>query len=91
MEKDQNAASGQNIQELDSQLKDLLKKAKKIGQEIEETNKSLEEEMDGLSKKVDMSINNIQQICSDLDQAEKEAGDELDKIALEQAEDLAGK
>lgn len=73
---------------LATQLADLADEVKDITQEIEKTNKGTAQDMDDIEKKVDVSINNVEQIHSDLDQLEKDSSDELDKLILEQSEDL---
>ncbi len=89
MTTDQNNTNNQNVQALNSQLVDLLDEAKKVNQEIDETNKEAMEEMTDLEVKVGESIKDVEQIYSDLDHIEKDAGDEIDKLVLQQAEDLA--
>ncbi|MDD5625578.1 MAG: hypothetical protein PHG83_00220 [Patescibacteria group bacterium] len=85
----QNKINDQIIQNASNQLNDLSDKVNKINLEIDKTNKEANEKINNLDMEIDKSINNIKQICSDLDQIEKDAGDELDKLALQQAEDLA--
>jgi len=83
-----NDINTQNIQALNNQLNELLEKAKKINQEIDETNKKAKEDIDAINAKVDDSIMKIEQMCSNLDQIEKEAEDELDALILQQANEL---
>jgi hypothetical protein len=71
------------------QIASLVEEAKKISGEIDETNKEAEKEIDEIGTRVDRTVKEIDGICSDLDKADKTAGDALDKLALEQAEDLA--
>lgn len=85
----QNNTNNQSTQAINSQLADLLNEAKKVNQEIDETNKEASGEMTDLEVKVGESIKNVEQIYSDLDQIEKDSSDELDKLVLQQAEDLA--
>ena len=79
-----------NSQKANSQLNALLDEAKKIVQEIDETNGETAAQIGVLSKTIDESINSVGQIYSELDQIEKEAGDEIDALILNQAEALAG-
>jgi methyl-accepting chemotaxis protein len=81
--------TNQNTQSLTNQLSDLLDEAKKVNQDIDETNKEAREEINDLEVKVGDSVNKVEQIYSDLDQIEKDAGDELDKLVLQHSEDLA--
>ena len=89
MTTDQNKVNSQNVQSVNSQLSDLLNDAKNVSQEIDETNNEARKSMDDIDVEVDKSINNVEQIYSDLDQIEKDAGDELDKLVLQHSEDLA--
>ena len=86
---DQGVVGDQNVQASAPQLDDLLDEAKKINEEIEKDTRELKEEMDGIEAEVDASVKKIDQACADLDEADQEVADELDKLALEQAEDLA--
>ena len=83
----QDTNNNQNVQGLNDQLDALLEEAKKINNEIDETNKSANLAVNDLANKVNDSISEVNKICVDLDKSEKEAGDELDKLILEQAED----
>ena len=89
MTTDQNKVNSQNTQSVNSQLSDLLNDAKNLNQEIDETNSEARKSMDDIDVEVDKSMNNLEKIYSDLDQIEKDAGDELDKLVLQHAEDLA--
>ena len=86
---DQNTSSDQNDQVVDSQVNDLLDRTKKIEEEINTTNQIVNKNIDDLDAKVDQTIGNVEKICSGLDKVEVEAGDELDKLAMEEAEDLS--
>ena len=85
MKKDQNSKTEQ---EFENQLNDLADKAKKIAEELDITSKRMRKNMDNLNAKIGISIKNIEQTCSELDQADKEASAELDKLTLQYAEDL---
>lgn len=89
MTTDQNKINSQNTQSVNAQLGDLLNDAKNVNQEIEETNSEARKSLDEIDAEVDKSINNVEKIYSDLDQIEKDAGDELDKLVLQQSEDLS--
>lgn len=89
MTTDQNKVNSQNAQSVNSQLGDLLNDAKNVNQEIDETNSETKKDMDNIEVEIDKSINNVEHIYSDLDQIEKDAGDELDKLVLQHSEDLA--
>ena len=89
MENDNPTSNNQTVQDLQNQLNGLLDEAKKVSQEIEEESRQSKEEMSVFETGVDESTRNVEQIYSDLDQIEKEAGDEIDKLILEQSEALA--
>ena len=90
MKKEKIIKNGQRAGKLNGQLDDLLAEAKKVNKETDEINKQLGGDIDDLSAKIDDSIDDIEQIYSDLDEMEIEAGDEIDKLILEEAENLAG-
>jgi DNA repair ATPase RecN len=72
-----------------SQLDDLLDEAKKLNDEIDDTGREARKNIDELNTEIDKSISDLEKNCSDLDEIEKGAGDELDKLVLEEAENLA--
>jgi hypothetical protein len=86
MKKDQTPHS---IQLTNTQLNDLLNEAKNVVQEIDETNNQVGATFDDIDSKVNESVTAVEKIYFDLDQIEKEAGDEMDKLILQQAEALA--
>jgi len=79
----------QSSQLINAQLNSLLGKAKNIVQEIDEISNQTTTLLDDIDTKVSESITKVEKIYSDLDHAEKEAGDEMDKLILQQAEALA--
>lgn len=85
--------TSQNITNSDpgslKKISDLLAKTRKLNQEIKEANNESRKEIENLNTQVDKTINNIEQIFSELDQIEKEAGDEMDKLILEGAVSLS--
>lgn len=89
MKTDQNTTNSQNTQDTDAELDNLLKEAKNINLEIDETNKETMKEMVNLNAQADETINRVEKIYSELDQIEKEAGDEMDKLILEEAVSLS--
>ena len=86
MKKDQTT---QSTQSTNVKINDLLDEAKNIMQEIDEISNEARVALDDIDSKVSESITTLEKIYSDLDQIEKEAGDEIDKLILQQAEDLA--
>ena len=83
-----NTKDDEKIQSLNTKLDDLLDETKKIVKGIDETNNETRKRIDSINVKVDKTIKNIERIFSELDEIEKESGDELDKLILEQAEEL---
>ena len=84
MKKDQTTQYAQ----LADKLKDLLDRAKNIGQKIDKTSNKARVALDDIDLKVSESIATLENIYSDLGQIEREAGDEIDNLILQQAEDL---
>ena len=76
-------------EELEGQVKELLKRASDINQEIRDSNLRFKNEIDAIKEKAGASVGKIEQLFSEVDQLEKETGDELDKLMLEQSEVLA--
>lgn len=81
--------TAQSNQSTNVQLSALLDEAKNVVREIDEINIQARASLDDIDAKVSESITTVEKIYSDLDQIEKEAGDEMDKLILQQAEDLA--
>ena len=81
-------SNDQKILEAKDQLEILLAKVKKVNQDIEQINSEAKKEIKEIKKIVDESIVKIEKIFTELDQAEKEAGDQLDKLISQQTEDL---
>ena len=86
MKKDQTT---QFPQSTNAKINDLLDEAKNIMQEIDEISNEARVALDNIDSKVSESITTLEKIYSDLDQIEKEAGDEIDSLILQQAEVLA--
>ncbi|MFA6408517.1 MAG: hypothetical protein WCW36_03600 [Candidatus Paceibacterota bacterium] len=89
MTTDQDTTNIQTAQELGGELDVLVEEAKGIIQEIEDANKESSVTMDALDASTDVAVADIEKSLAELDQIEKESGDELDKLMLEEAEDLA--
>lgn len=86
MKKDQTAQFNQSA---NTKLSALLDEAKNVVQEIDETTRQVVTAFNDIDRKVSESITTVEKIYSELDQIEKEAGDEIDKLILQQAEALA--
>ncbi len=89
MNTDQNTTNSQSIQDLTKKMEDLLAEEKKIVSEIEEINKDTREKMDNIEGEIHEEMNNIDELFDDLDKADKKAEEDLDKLILTQAEELA--
>lgn len=80
----------QNNPTITGKFDDLITEAKKINEEIDETNKNARQKMKEIDDKVNKSVEKVDKICSDLDAIDKEAGDKLDTIILNQIRDSVG-
>jgi len=78
-----------DVEALNAELNVLINDAKKVNQEIVDINYETNKVVDAIEMEVDQSIENIERSLSELDQIEKEAGDELDQLMLQHAVDLA--
>ena len=78
-----------NEEDFNLGLKELLKEAHLLETEMDKTDQESEEKMTKLNEKADESIKKIDQLCSDLDSIKNEAGRDMEKIMMEQAEYLA--
>lgn len=76
-------------QDASKQLEDLLSEAKEVENNIGEISRDINDSLDAIDKDVDVSAGNVDQLCSELDKADAEAGDALDKVILGQAEEVA--
>lgn len=85
----QKNTSSQSNQSANVQLQALLDEAKSVIKEIHETASDSATQLNEIDSKINESIAKLEKIYSELDQIEKEAGDEMDKLILEQAEALA--
>lgn len=72
-----------------NEFADLIEKAKDLRREMEAANEASRKKMAEFEARVDASVKIIDQLHGDLEQKEKEANDALDKLAIQQAEDLA--
>lgn len=75
--------------EEEAMLAQKLKRAQEISDEIAKSSKEFEEKTTDLNNKINASFAEIDKIDADLDKAEEETVNELDRLILEQAEDLS--
>ncbi len=74
-------------QDLKNQIQALMAQVEKENQENAVVNKQMISEVKELKQKIDVIGADIEKDLNELDKIEKETGDKLDKIILEQAED----
>ena len=82
--------NNQNVQIIKKQIDDLLADAKRVNKDIDAANKTAQKNMSELNTKVDKSISKVTKVFADLDSIDKEAGDKLDTLILEQVKDVVG-
>jgi len=76
-------------QSANAQLQALLDEANNVMREMDETVSESTTQLSEINSKVNESIAVVEKVYSELDQIEKEAGDEMDKLILQQAKALA--
>lgn len=76
-------------EESDLQAAELIKEIEKANQEMGEYNSQFEAKMDSIEEKTAKLSEKSKKTFSEIDQLEKETGDELDKLMMEQSEVLA--
>ena len=79
----------ERIKSLTDELNTLFEDTKKINERMEMIDKDLKAGLSEVEAKVDSSVEKLESIYTELDGIEKEAGEELDKLMVEEAEDLA--
>ncbi len=81
--------NNQDVQKINDELNTILEEAKKLGISMDEKKKRAEERLDVMEADVDKSVQKIDEITGNLDNAEKEAGKELDELMMKQSEEIA--
>jgi ElaB/YqjD/DUF883 family membrane-anchored ribosome-binding protein len=79
----------QSNQSANVQLQALLSEVSNVLKKIDETISDSVAQLNEINSRVNESIAKVEKIFSELDQIEKDAGDEMDKLILQQAEALA--
>ena len=74
--------------EIDAQVYDLIVRAKKIVENIDETNKEIKQDIHDVHTEVNNTVRQLTSLYAELDEIEKVAMDELDSLMLDQAEEL---
>lgn len=70
-----------------SQIDDLLKDAEQLAADVKQAGKEANDQMDTIDKKIAESEARVKEFTGRLDDADKIAGDELDALILEEAQD----
>jgi len=76
----------QNTQDPQDEINSLIQKVGDMKNNREETNDKLQESLDSLDREVDELSKKTDAAVVELTQAEADAGDELDSLILEEAE-----
>jgi archaellum component FlaC len=82
------ATQGKSVQEIINELDRLADEVRGVHKEIDEVNKVSSKAMDEISARADETIKEIEHTESELKEAEHQAGEELDALALKESEDL---
>ena len=75
--------------EIEDNLKGLIEEAKNINQAGKSASTETDAQLSDIEGHIDNSIAHINTLSTQLDEAEKEAGDQLDELILEQSEEDA--
>jgi len=87
-QKDTSIIDTQNDQESYELIQKLLREARGVINSIADSDVKRKQKMAQLSKEIDDGINEVNKLCLELNQIEQAAGVELDKIVLNQIQDL---
>lgn len=74
-------------QSLKDQIQALMAEVQKSNKESAIENKKTSDELDAIKKDFDTAADSVEKDIAELDVVEKETGDQLDKLILENAED----
>ncbi len=85
--KKQNTTVSQNSQDPDVQLAALVAKTKKLNKDIDDMSKQTKKNLDNIETEVDEKSGNIDDICADLDKADKKAESEFDQLAIDEVDE----
>lgn len=81
--------NNQNLQKIADNLNTLIEESNQIGMNIDENSKNIEKRLDAIETNVKESIQKIDRITSDINNAEKGANEEIDKLLIKQSKDVA--
>ncbi|MFC1700428.1 hypothetical protein ACFLZ4_02180 [Patescibacteria group bacterium] len=77
------------VEELENELKTLCSEMNYMGNRYYEHSETIKRRISEISSKIDEDIKEAEKIYKDLTNVEKESGDELDKLILDQIKDLS--
>lgn len=81
--------NNKDVQDITDKLNALAEDAKKLGADFDKANKRTEETLNAIEADVDQASKEIDEATSDLDSAEKEADEKIDKLLINQSEEIA--
>lgn len=81
--------SSGNVQKLNDELNAFLAQARVAASGMDADIRTAKTVLEESDKKISLSTERLEKLCGELDKVEEEAGGELDKLLVEQAEDLA--
>lgn len=82
--------TNQNDEEvLDEKLNDLLKRAEEVNKKMDDSTIAASAELNQFEETINQNIKDIEGSLSELDVAEEETAEEMNKLILEEAEDMA--
>lgn len=84
-----NLNTNEDKDELDNRINSLLERARAVNKDITDTNSAIEREFKKVNTEADRVLKNIDEITEDLEEADKEAENELDTLILKESEGLA--
>ena len=90
MKKTSTTTDDRALQRANTQIDDLLRQAQRAVSDIRASEKNTRKTVKELRTEVNASVKKAEHLFSDLDDIEKEAGDELDALVLRHADDVAG-
>ncbi|HQU08305.1 MAG: hypothetical protein B7X04_04385 [Parcubacteria group bacterium 21-54-25] len=82
-------ADNTSDQKTQSELSELVSKAREINADIDERFRHTETQLNEIEARVNESARRVEEAFTALDRAEKEAGEEFETLALEEAQELA--
>ncbi len=78
-----------NEEKEDQELADLLAEAKSIDEEVSSISKDFDSEMDNFEKSIDGDIKDISNGLRELDEEDKKASQDFERLMMENAEEIS--